>query len=34
MFMFVIEEEAGRYIRERAGSVVIRLMFEPGVGGG
>jgi hypothetical protein len=34
MFMFAIEKDAGRYIRERAGSVVIRLMFEPGVGGG
>jgi hypothetical protein len=32
--MFAIENDAAGYIRDRAGSVVIRFMFEPGVGGG
>jgi hypothetical protein len=32
--MFAIDKDAVSYIRNRAGSVVIRLMFEPGVGGG
>jgi hypothetical protein len=32
--MFAIENEAACYIRNRSGSVVIRFMFEPGVGGG
>jgi hypothetical protein len=32
--MFTIANDAANYIRDRAGAVVIRFMFEPGVGGG